>query len=347
MMTSARLRPPGTALPKAAKCVAGSLVEPFLLLLCCLLLASVAWAASEPGELLDAGRADEAIRTLRPQADGSNAEAYNLLGRVYFSVEDWDNAVRNCEHAVKLEPRNAMFQLWLGRSYGEKASVSNLILAYPLARKTLAAFVTAHELDRQNVAIARDLAEYYTTAPGIVGGSLDKARALAAEIAPEHPSDAAWILGMAAASSGHHDEAEHQFAEAIRLDHNSASSYLDLAHYLGGRKSWERMQQTIERAMQSSRVQPVDRYNAAAMLLRTNRDLAEASKLMRAYIQAEHTQEEAPLFRAHYLLGEILLKMGDNGQAAAEYREALALAGSYRPATEALRRMGQPLEARH
>ena len=77
------------------------------------------------------------------------------------------------------------------------------------------------------------------------------------------------------------------------------------------------------------------------MLLRTNRNLDGAARLMRAYIHGEHTEEQAPVFRAHYLLGEILLKMGDRGQAATEYRAALALASAYRPATEALRRLGE------
>ena len=95
--------------------------------------------------------------------------------------------------------------------------------------------------------------------------------------------------------------------------------------------------------MQSARIRPVDRYDAAEMLLKTNRNLPEAAQQMRAYIQSGHTQEEAPLFRAHFLLGEILLKSGDASQAAAEYRAALALASSYRPAAEALRRLGQSL----
>jgi predicted negative regulator of RcsB-dependent stress response len=47
------------------------------------------------------------------------------------------------------------------------------------------------------------------------------------------------------------------------------------------------------------------------------------------------------LFRAHFLLGDILLKTGDKDQAAAEYRAALALASTYPPAVEALRHLGQ------
>ena len=314
-------------------------------LLCCLLLLlpAAAWAgdgaANNPAELLAAGRPDEAIRVLTPMANGNNAAAYNLLGRVYFSIEDWDSAVRNCERAVQLEPKNAIYQLWLGRSYGEKARVASPVLAFPLARKTVAAFATAHSLDRQNMAIAHDLAEYYASAPMIVGGGDGKALALAAELAPEHPSDAAWVRAMVDTKAGHYEEAEHQYTEEIRLAHDSALSYLDLAHFLRGRKTWDRMQQTVDRAMHSAEIRPVDRYNAAELLLRSHRNLDEAARQLRAYIQDGHTQEEAPLFRAHYLLGEVLLYTGDPSQAAAEYKTALSLASSYRPAAESLRRL--------
>lgn len=310
-----------------------------LLLLCCLLSSAAAWATADPAELLEAGRADEALRQLSPQATGSNAAAYNYLGRVYFSLQDWDNALRNCERAAQLEPRNAIYQLWLGRSYGEKANVSNPIAAFALARKTVAAFIAAHSLDRDNMAVARDLAEYYSTAPAIVGGGTGKARALAAEIAPNHPADAAWVRAMADASEGHYDEAEREYLEAIRLAHDSATTYLDYAGFLRGRKSWDRFQQTIERAMQSQQIRPADRFNAASLLLKTDRDMDEAAREMRAYVQGEHTDEEAPVFRAHYLLGEIYLKTGDTSRASDEYKAALALASSYRPATEALRRL--------
>ncbi len=70
-----------------------------LLALMSLALASSATAAT-PRELLDAGRADEAVRLLTPQATGSNAPAYNYLCRAYYSYGDWDNAVRNCERFV-------------------------------------------------------------------------------------------------------------------------------------------------------------------------------------------------------------------------------------------------------
>ncbi len=325
----------------APSCPFPPISRPLLLLLlgCMLLLPFAAQAAPNPHELLDAGRADEALRLLTPQAVGNDASALNYRCRVFYSLGDWDNAVQNCERAAQLDRHNAVFQLWLGRSYGEKANASNLILAYPLARKTVAAFITAHSLDPHSAAIARDLAEYYASAPFIVGGGSDKALALAAEIAPEHPADAAWVRAMVANNQGHYEQAEHEYNEAIRLDHDSASTCLDLAHFLRGRKSWERFQQTVERAIQSARIQPTDHYDVAELLLNAGRNLPLAAEQMRAYIQSDRTEESAPLFRAHFLLGEILLKNGDVGQAAVEFRAALALASSYRPAAESLRRL--------
>lgn len=312
-----------------------------VLFLGCLLLPAMSLAAGPaearhtPGELLDAGRVDDLLRQLTPQAVGNNAIALNYVGRAYYALHDWDNAVRYCERAAQLQPSNAMFQLWLGRSYGEKANVSSPLTAYALARKTVAAFIAAHTLDRRNRDISRDLAEYYATAPAIVGGGSDKALALAAEMSP---ADAAWVRAMVAGNSGHRDEAERQYNEAIRLDHGSASTYLDLAHYLRAKKDWDNFQRNVERAMRSPRIRPVDRYDAAELLLVTNRNLPEAERQMRAYLQSR-TEESAPAFRAHYLLGEILKKTGDSSRAAAEYQAALALASSYQPAADALRRL--------
>ena len=137
--------------------------------------------------------------------------------------------------------------------------------------------------------------------------------------------------------------AEREYNNAILLYYNSASNYLDLARFLRGRKSWG----FVSAAETSSAPyclrphRPSDRYDAAELLLvLSNRDLPQATRQMRAYIQRPN-RRAAPLFRAHFLLGEILRKSGDPGQAAGEYRAALALASSYRPASEALRRLEQ------
>ena len=52
------------------------------------------------------------------------------------------------------------------------------------------------------------------------------------------------------------------------------------------------------------------------------------------------TDGHADAFRAHYLLGRILEQLGDRQGAIGEYRFSLTLASGYRPAQDALRRLG-------
>src|SRR5512141_3371497 len=94
-------------------------------------LGTVASAADlNPADLLNRGRTDEAIRTLNQQVSSSqSAESYHMLCRAYYSVEDFDNAIKNGERAVQLNPSNANYQLWLGRAYGLKAEQANALSA--------------------------------------------------------------------------------------------------------------------------------------------------------------------------------------------------------------------------
>ena len=81
--------------------------------------------------------------------------------------------------------------------------------------------------------------------------------------------------------------------------------------------------------------------DAANLLLDTNRNLPEANQLLRRYLSSASTVEQAPAFKAHYLLGTVLEKQGDRQAAAQEYRTALALAKSFSVAQEALNRVNR------
>src|SRR4051794_4483718 len=89
-----------------------------------------AFADLTPVDLLNRGLADEVIRTLNQQVSVSaSAENYHLLCRAYYAVQDYDNAIRNGERAVQLNPNNANYHLWLGRAYGSKAEQAGALSA--------------------------------------------------------------------------------------------------------------------------------------------------------------------------------------------------------------------------
>jgi tetratricopeptide (TPR) repeat protein len=108
-----------------------------------------AFAATSAKELLAVGRADQAIQTLeqRVKQSPTDADAYNLLCRAYFMIEEWDRGITACEHARNLDPQKSLYHLWLGRIYGEKASRAGFLSAAGLAKKVRTSFERAVELD--------------------------------------------------------------------------------------------------------------------------------------------------------------------------------------------------------
>src|SRR5579871_4243542 len=153
-----------------------------------------------PKELLDSGHVDEVIQLLllRIAHSPNDAESWNLLCRAHFMIEQWDPGIPACERAAALNPQSSLYQLWLGRIYGEKADRSAFITAASLAKKARSAFERAVELDPGNVEARADLGEFYAEAPAIIGGGKDKARQQAEALMPLNPAMGHWVLARIA-----------------------------------------------------------------------------------------------------------------------------------------------------
>jgi tetratricopeptide (TPR) repeat protein len=306
------------------------------------LAAFLAAADDSAPSLLAQGRVDDAINILRGQISLSpnDPEAHNLLCRAYFSLGDWDRGISNCEKAVTLEPNNSRYHLWLGRVYGEKADKANFITASGLAKKVHIEFETAVQLNPSNIDARTDLAEFYIEAPGIVGGGRDKAEAQAQSLSTLDPGKAHWVNARIAEKRKDAATAEKEYRAAIESSHGSASTWLHLAQFYKHAGRLDEMDDALRHVASAPLDQADALVDAAHLLLDTNRNLPEANQLLRRYVSASMV-EQAPAFKAHYLLGTVLEKQGDKPAAAREYRTALTLAKSFSAAQEALDRVNR------
>jgi len=296
----------------------------------------VAGAASSMEQMLASGSVDEVIHTLSSRTD---AASLNLLSRAYYAIEQWDNSVKNGEKAVSLAPDNAMYHLWLGREYGEKAAAANPLPAASLARKTKAEFEQAVKLDPGNVQAHADLAEYYTDAPSIMGGGIDKARDQAAQVAKYDQATSHWILALIAEKDKRYPDAENELQQAIKVAKNPAQYWMNLASFYRRRGRLDDMQKAISQALAQPGKSAEVYYNAASELFQCGRDFASAVQYLKQYLASDTMVEDAPAFRAHYLLGQIYEKMGNKSDAESEYKASLALASGFAPASKALGRL--------
>jgi tetratricopeptide (TPR) repeat protein len=294
-----------------------------------------------PQTLLEQGRVDMAIGALKDQilSEPNNAQAYNLLCRVYLMAEEWEPAVSACEQAVRLGPDNSQYHLWLGRSYGQKAEHVGALTAAHVAGQVRGEFETAVRLNPKSVEARDDLADFYLQAPWIVGGGEKKAEAQAEEIQKLEPAQADLLRARIAEKKRDFDTAEIEIKRAVQDSRGAPGPWMSLANLYRRTGRFDEMEQAIERATAPSLNRPDVLSRAAEMLIQSNRNLPQAENLLQRYLSSPNPSEDSPVFKAHYLLGTLLEQRGEREQAITQYQAALALAVEFAPARSALDRL--------
>jgi tetratricopeptide (TPR) repeat protein len=297
-------------------------------------------SANSPEEMLAAGRAEETIATLTRQisATPNNPELSNLLCRAHYQLQEWNEAESFCRKAVSLDPENSDFHLWLGRVYGEKADRTNFVAAASLAGKVHAEFERAVQLNAKNLDARLDLTEFYVEAPGFMGGGEDKARQQAPSVGVLSKGREHWVFARIADHKKDPGTAESEYRQYIEVSNGDSEAWLNLALFLRRQARIDEMEQAIVKLNRAPLSKAGSLVEAAEALYRTGRNYALAVQLLRRYM-AVGPVEDAPAFRAHFLLGEVLEKQGDKAGAATEYQASLQLARNFDPAQHALSRV--------
>ena len=288
---------------------------------------------------LQAGEADKALALLTPlPATGQGAaEAHNLQCRVRFTLQQWDAAVKECEQAVRLDGSNSNYHMWLGRALGEKADRASFFTAFSLGKRVRTEFEEAVRLDPRNAEALSDLGDFYKDAPGIVGGGMDKAETIAAQLDRVDPARAHQLRGEIAEAHKDYGAAEREFKQAIAVSPHPASQWTVLASFYRRRQRWAEMEAAVHNCANAAahdKHAGVALYDGAGVLIAASRDPAFAAKMLEDYLAGSSKTEEAPAFIAHIRLGRLKQQLGDAAAAQREFAAASALAHEYNPAQD-------------
>lgn len=305
-------------------------------------LAAAAWAQApensldKANALLQAGEADKAAAMLQAmlKQHGDDAGAHNLECRVWLSVGRIDAAVSECEKAASLDPGNSTMHLWLGRALGDKADRASFLSAYGLAKRVKSEFEEAVRLDAHNGEALASLGEFDCAAPGVVGGGLDKAEAVAAQLDKVDPPRAHELHAQIAEQRKDYDTAEHELREAIKVGQHPAHQWMALASFYRRRQRWTEMVSAVRSgatAAQRDHPAAVALYNGASTLIRADRERALAAKMLEEYLASPNKTEDAPAFVAYARLAKVKKQMGDQEAAERDFAAATALAHDYDP----------------
>ncbi|HEX4029263.1 MAG TPA: hypothetical protein VHX20_02820 [Terracidiphilus sp.] len=285
---------------------------------------------------LQAGEADHAIGLIAalPQQGANLAEAQNLECRVRFTLQQWDAAAGECQQAVSLDSGNSNYHMWLGRALGERAGRASFLTAFSLGKRVRAEFEAAVALDPRNAPALSDLGDFYSEAPGIVGGGLDKAENIAVQLDRISPARAHQLRAGIAEARKDDGTAERELKLAIQTSLHPALQWTVLGSFYEHRRRWPEMEDAIHNAASTAakdRAAGVALYDGAGVLIRAQRDPGLAARMLQDYLAGDSKTEEAPAFIAHYRLARLLDQLGDSEGAQREQAAGYALAREYRP----------------
>jgi tetratricopeptide (TPR) repeat protein len=283
---------------------------------------------------LQEGRSDDASSLLRATlaANSADATAHQLLCRVFYAQNEADEAIQQCELAVSTAPPNSNqasdSELWLGRAYGMKARHAGPIAGFTLARKVVASFSHAVEINPSNVAALNDLGEYYVAAPFLVGGGSNKAHALAARMMPRFPGSAHRLLARLADASNDLSTAESEFKQAVTAQH-SPDAWIDLAQFYQTHARPDDALAAIKTGLATDRSHGPVLVDAASILTKAQRAPDLAERCLRDYLSSRAKSDSAPAFKVHLQLSKLLAARGDKPGADREVAAAAALAPAF------------------
>lgn len=247
----------------------------------------------------------EAAAAKLTAAHPQEAEAHALLGNVSMAKQDPESAVKAFAKAVELAPASSEMHRRLGDAYGFSAQKAGVLSKLGFAKKCLAAYEKAVALDPDNFAARQSLVGYYSQAPGVVGGGMDKAHAQADAMIKLDPVRGKIAKAGLYAREKKYDDAFALYDDALQANPDDYSSL-----YQVGRLAAETGQ-------------------------RLDRGLAALQRCLTLEPPA-NSPGRAP---THWRIGNIHEKKGDKTAARASYEAALAVDSTFENARTALKKL--------
>jgi len=359
----------------------------FLVSIFCFLVCSILTPTLFPGAVApDPGSAEALIETshwkraraiLAPRvaANPRDARGLWLLSQIKLAFGDLDGALDSAQQAVGLDDRNSEYHFQLAQVYGEMAARASMFTAAILARKFKGELDASLALDPNNLDALDALMQYSFQAPFLMGGSKEKARAIAeklVQLSPVRGYLAQAELAQEAKDSAKAEEnllkavqvdpknyeaqtalaafytqpphrntglAERHAREAVQLDPARTKGYSILATGLALDRRWSELEELLSASENTVPDDLSPYFEAANVLLQSGVELKRGEAFLRKYLAQEPEGGEPDAAHAHRLLGLILDKEGRTAAAVSELETAVQLDPRFAAAKQDLDRL--------
>jgi tetratricopeptide (TPR) repeat protein len=281
----------------------------------------------------------EARASAQQLAQTGDARGSFFAGCVAFADGRFGPAADAFQRAVKADGANAVAHFYLGRAYGAQAQRASIFGKPSLARKTKNEFDRAVQLDPEYLDVREGLVEYYTQAPGFLGGSKEKARAQIEEIRRRDTWWGGFVAARIAAREKDWSTAAREYDQLTAQYPDSVGAWASLAFTYAQQKRWDDAWRTAERMQKALPGSMLAQFVVGRLAAESGQQLDRGERSLKDYLTYSPQSGEPPLATAHWRLGAIYEGRGQSDAARAEYEAALSLDPQLTGAKDALAKL--------
>jgi tetratricopeptide (TPR) repeat protein len=275
----------------------------------------------------------------RPLQAQTAADQYKT-GRAQMDSNKYDAAVKSFEKAVSLDDRNAEYHLWLGNALGNVTKNASVLRQPFLARRVIAEFERAVELDPQSVSAREGLVTYYLQAPGVMGGSIAKSREEAEAIAKINAMRGHFSRAIIAGDQKDMATVDREFGAAAAENPDSLVATTTLANYLANNNHADEAFALVDKYLGRHPGDVLATFWVGRLAAATGLQLERGEKALRQVLATPSLggapNQPAPA-AVYFRLGDIAVKRGDKAAARKEYEKTLELNPKFEAARKALK----------
>jgi tetratricopeptide (TPR) repeat protein len=263
--------------------------------------------------------------------------AFHCMGRILVAQDNSKEAIGWFEKAIDVNDKSSAHHLWLANCLGDQADHTSKIKLPFLARRIKGEFDRAAQLDPASIDARHGLIEFYSQAPGVMGGSMDRAKEQAREIQKLSEWRGHYEMARLLEREKNAAESEKEYVASLAAAPDSTAPYLYLGSFYRRQKRWDDAIKTYESALQRRPDANALRLNIAYTFNQAGHNLERGERETRDWLATAPV--DAPKVNratAHYLLGQFAEKAGKKDVARSEYQQALAILPTYADAKRAI-----------
>lgn len=271
------------------------------------------------------------------ESDKDYAGAQYFLGRIAFDQKEFDDAADFFQEAVDAKNGQvADYYNWLGNTYGTMAQDANVFRQGMLAPKMKSAWEKAIVLDPKNLDARNSLISYYTQAPSIMGGSMDKAKEMSRQIGAINPVQGHRTMGNLLVQEKKFDEAEKEYAAMAKADPSLTPI---LGNFYMNQKKFDKAFVLFEELLKKNPQNMVAAYQIGKASALSGQRLDFGEQCLNKYLNYVPSRNEPSHGGANMRLAQIHEKRGNKAEAKQFYETALKIDNTLQEAKEGLARV--------